>query len=126
MRLIGRFTREKRWEQARGLIKRSDFWNFVAEAQPWIINNKPFVGIVEEKLKYFVHDSENYIVTNFDFIYQRIKGLIESFSINPAKIERLFTRPIHKRLGHSRIKRKDPETAKLRSKLSRFRSRGKI
>ena len=108
LRLIGCFTRENRWEQARGLIKRSDYWDFVAHAQPWIVNNKTFAGIAEEKLKYFIHDDENFIVTNFDFIYQRVKGLIENFSINPGKFERIFERPVHKRQGQVRRKRKNP------------------
>jgi hypothetical protein len=124
LRLVGRFTREKRWEQARGLIKRSDFWEFVRHTQPWITNNRSFSGIAEEKLKYFAHDDENYKVTNFDFIYERVKGLIENFWINPTKLEGLFTKPVRKREGQrTRSKRKDPETAKLRSKLARFRSR---
>ena len=45
LRLVGRFNRENRWEQARGLIKISDFWAFVSHAQPWIVNNSSFVGI---------------------------------------------------------------------------------
>lgn len=82
--------------------------------QPWIAKNKQFVGIVEEKLKYFIHDDEHFIVTNFDFVYQRVKGLIENFSLNPQKLERVFTKPVHKRRSHFRSKCKDPETAKLR------------
>lgn len=79
LRLIGRFSREKRWEQARGLIKKSDFWEFVNSVQPWIANNSVFAGIAEEKLKYFVHDNEHFVLSNFDFIYQRIKGLLENY-----------------------------------------------
>ena len=62
----------------------------MGNAQPWIMNNKSFASISEEKLKYFVHDDENFIVTNFDFVYQRIKGLLENYKISPGKIERLF------------------------------------
>lgn len=86
LRLIGKFTQENRWEQARSLIKKSDYWDFLAKIQPWITGNKHFVGIAEEKLKYFAHDDENYIVSNFDFIYQRVKGLLENFSILRQKI----------------------------------------
>lgn len=79
LRLVGKFTQENCWEQARSLIKKSDYWDFVAKVQPWITGNKRFVGIAEEKLKYFAHDDENYTVSNFDFIYQRVKGLVENF-----------------------------------------------
>jgi chromatin segregation and condensation protein Rec8/ScpA/Scc1 (kleisin family) len=111
---------------AHGLIKKSEYWQFVEEAQPWISNNVLFVGIVEEKLKYFAHDDEHYMVTNFDYIYQRVKGLIENFSVKPQKLEGIFTRPAHKTSGSVRAKRKDPETLILRRKLIRFKSRQKI
>ena len=62
------------------------------------MNNKAFAGIAEEKLKYFIHDDdENFVISNFDFIYQRIKGLLENYWINPTKLEFLLTRPINKR-----------------------------
>lgn len=96
------------------------------QTQPWITNNNRFVGIVEEKLKYFVHDNDHFLITNFDFIYQRVKGLIENYVITPQKLEGIFTKPVHKRPGLTRIKRKDPEFTKLRQKLTRFRSRQKI
>lgn len=48
----------------------------MGNVQPWITNNKSFVSISEEKLKYFVHDDENFMVANMDFVYQRIKGLL--------------------------------------------------
>ena len=86
LRLVGRFTHEKKWEQARGLIKRSDYWEFIGKVQPWIVNTKSFIGIAEEKLKYFSYDVENYRLTNFDFVYQRVKGLLEIFWINRAKL----------------------------------------
>jgi hypothetical protein len=68
------------------------------------------MGIVEEKLKYFVFDDDHFIISNFDFIFQRVKGLIENFHINSAKIERVFTRTVTERKGHLRMKRKSPET----------------
>lgn len=80
----------------------------MGNVQPWILNNKSFVSISEEKLKYFIHDDENFIVTNFDFVYQRIKGLLENYKISPAKIERLFEKPVHKRPKQTRTKRKNP------------------
>ena len=98
----------------------------MAQLQPWITNNKPFVNIVEEKLKYFVHDEENYVIANFDMIFQRVKGLIENYHINTPKLEKIFTIPINKRKNvGKRIKRKNPETALLRKKLRKFRSKYK-
>lgn len=108
------------------MVKKQEYWNFLKEAQPWIANNKQFAGIAEEKLKYFVHDDENFIVTNFDFIYQRIKGLVENFSLNARKLEEVFSKPVHKRKGNDRIKRKHPGTLKLRQKFKRFKSRQNI
>lgn len=93
----------------------------MVQAQPWIVNNKPFVNIVEEKLKYFVHDEENFIITNFDFVYQRLKGLIENYHIYPAKLERVFSRPVYERKGHPRMRRKNPDTLKMRIKLKKYR-----
>lgn len=55
------------------------------------------MSIAEEKLKYFVHDNENFVLSNFDFIYQRIKGLLENYWINPKKLEQVFIKPVHKR-----------------------------
>jgi hypothetical protein len=80
----------------------------VAQVQPWITSNMQFVGIVEEKLKYFSHDENYFTVSNFDFIYQRVKGLIENFALNPKKIEKVFTKPVYRRQSHIRIKRKNP------------------
>jgi hypothetical protein len=37
----------------------------------------------------------------------------------------VFTKPVNKKKGLTRIKRKSPETAKLRQKLSRFQYRQK-
>jgi len=90
--VIGRYTLEGKWELAHGLIKKADYWKFLTQAQPWITNNKPFVDIVEEKLKYFVHEEENYIIKNFDLVFQRVKGLVENYHINTEKLERVLTR----------------------------------
>jgi len=124
--LVGRLTRDGRWELSHGIIKKDDYWKLLAQLQPWITNNKPFVNIVEEKLKYFVHDEENYVIANFDMIFQRVKGLIENYHINTPKLEKIFTIPVNKRKNvGKRIKRKNPETALLRKKLRKFRSKYK-
>lgn len=82
----------------------------MAQSQPWITNNKPFSNIVEEKLKYFVHDEDNYIITNFDMIFQRVKGLIENYHVNTHKLEKIFTRSITKRKMWAKQKNQEKES----------------
>ena len=74
-------------------------------------------------MKYFIHDEENYIITNFDLILQRVKGLIENYDINTQKLEKIFIRSIKQHKESKRIKRKSPETAQLRKKFIFYRYR---
>jgi hypothetical protein len=96
------------------------------EVQPWIINNSSFTSIAKSKVAHYEYDEETLCIKNFDQLYLRLKELTEHYTIRPEKIEKIFTQPINPREGkHTRIRRCDPETLKMRRQISKYFSKRK-